>query len=104
MLPMPFFMLPIQSNWNGAWLVAEKLISNAFDGKVRLFRRTQALTLLAALLKNPLHQEKAPAKLKAKCVSDVAHKVTEYLIEYGKDGGEAKPRYVIFVYYLEKKT
>ena len=92
MLPMPFFMLPIQSNWSGAWLVAEKLIANAFDGKVRLFRRTQALTLLAGLFKNPLHQEKAPAKLKAKCTSDVADKVIAFLGEYGKDGGEPKPR------------
>ncbi len=58
LLPMTFFLLPIKSNWSGSWEAADKIVAKAFDAKTRMFRRTQALSLLKALFTNPnLQQE-----------------------------------------------
>ena len=91
---MPFFSLPMQSNWLGSWNLADKFVKNAFDPKIRQFRRTQALGLISTLFHNQTLVENAPADVK---VDKIALEIgTHFLkeLERYQQNGDLKPRYL----------
>ncbi len=85
LLPVSFFLLPINTKWSGAFQVAEKLAENAFNQKIRMFRRSQALVLLDAFVSNGslVRQEdkKTLVPSAEKIVGDLLKKVAEELHE-----------------------
>ena len=92
LLPMPFFLLPIQGNWKGAWDLADRLISSGFDAKTRQFRKTQALSLLSALFHNQTQMSNAEPGMRTKVVKNLEEKVISELKGFSEE--EVKPRYL----------
>merc|ERR1711963_383852 len=51
-LPLTFFQLPLNGNWNGILSIVPKLIDGAFSSEVRAYRRINSVTLMSTLFHN----------------------------------------------------
>ena len=91
-LPTPFFKLPLETNWPGAWEMSEGIATHAFNPQVLQFRRTQGISLVSALFHNRNLPESAR---KATLAKTVAGHIVSNLESYSRgDGGEIKPRFI----------
>ena len=91
-LPTAFFKLPLETNWSGAWEMADGIIKSSFDPEVRQFRRTQGISLVSALF----HNRNLPGSArKATLAKTVEKQIIASLESYSRgDGGEIKPRFI----------
>merc|ERR1719237_1234215 len=91
-LPTPFFKLPLETNWSGAWEMADGIIAHAFNPEVRQFRRTQGISLVSALFHNR-NLPDSPGK--ASLAKTVEGHILSNLESYSRgDGGDIKPRFI----------
>merc|ERR1712179_302107 len=101
-LPLSFFLLPINASWTRILDFApQKLIQSGFeDSKTRQFRKTQALSLLSALLSNQILRKK---KGISKAISACGQKIqNEFKNIVEKDDEAIKPRYLCELLNLTK--
>ncbi len=89
LLPATFFSIPIRSNWSGAWKIAPKIRESAFDSSLRLFRRTQALTLLHDLV---LTHKASKDSQTVELMKDLEGSILKELRGMGE--GDIKPRFL----------
>ena len=92
-LPTTFFKLPLETNWLGAWEMADGIVSHSFNPKVPQFRMTQGISLVSALFHNRNLPE---SERKATLAKTVAGHIVSNLESYsrGGDGGDIKPRFI----------
>ena len=91
-LPITVFLLPMKINWVGSWSLIEDLITCCFSSTTRLFRRSQAFTLLNAFLRNQSLQDLATKDLKTKVFSTLGDKLIEEFNQYMAGSNDTKPK------------
>ncbi|TRY70913.1 hypothetical protein TCAL_07526 [Tigriopus californicus] len=98
-LPVAFFQLPLQSNWEGSWALVPDIVKHGFDLKTRQFRRTQAIFLLSTLYHNKALVETESKAVRQKIEFDLEQKAIHEL----KSATEtSKPRYLCELFSLLK--
>ena len=86
-LPKAFFLYPIRSDWSSIARVADKLAEFTFSKKTRMFKRSQGLELLTALIRGNKNSLKDFESITAHIVTDLDAYIK------GEKGGR-KPRFL----------
>merc|ERR1719510_1629963 len=91
-LPITVFLLPMKINWVGSWSLIEELILYGFSSTTRLFRRSQAFTLLNAFLRNQSLQDLAETDFKSKVFNNLGDQLIKEFNHYIEGSNDVKPK------------
>ena len=84
----------MKHNWVGSWSLIEDLIKYGFSSTTRLFRRSQAFTLLNAFLRNQSLQDLAKKDLKTQVFNTLGDKLIEEFNQYMAGSNDTKPKFL----------
>jgi hypothetical protein len=92
---MPFFQLPLQGTWEGSLILLPKLIEDGFAKETRMFRKTQAMSLLSAVFHNPILRGQVEPSLNVNLISKIIEAVEIYM-----KGADMKHRFLCELLHL----
>ena len=93
-----FFRVPINAGCRGVFEWSNTLSENAFSSDTRLYRRTQAVLLITALLRHPAAASDESDKYGiVKLAENIVDQLKDELVRCASIEEENKPRYFLTV-------